>query len=131
VTLTEATLCAIEATMAAAFDLNRPDLVIYRYEHGGGRVAIEGDDVRELLADLYAVTPAGALGFFSHREREAWICARLNAAALVAEVRALRAALAAAREALDDYADTIDGERPAPNRAMSAMTAIDLALGDQ
>lgn len=58
------------------------------------------------------------------------VAARVDIPTLAAEVRRLRAALADACDALEGYADTVDGDPPGPNRAMRAMTSIDIALGE-
>lgn len=50
---------------------------------------------------------------------------------LCQEIRRLRAALADARDALENYADAdFDGERYVTNRAGSAINDINIALGE-
>jgi len=69
-----------ELVVAEADIVPASHLTVVRYEHGGGRVFLDGDaGKRVLVAD-----------FYRENEREAWIALRSAAPHLLAEVRALR-----------------------------------------
>lgn len=71
-------LDAIEARANAA----TPGATMAKYAHGGGRLAIWGDDERKLVADV-----------FNEADRDFFEHAREDVAAMAREIRRLRAAL--------------------------------------
>ncbi|HET7552223.1 MAG TPA: hypothetical protein VFK04_13105 [Gemmatimonadaceae bacterium] len=80
---------AIEARANAATPAER--MVAQRYDHGGGRLFVDGPILRKLIIDAY-----------HEEDREFYFAARTDIPALVAEVRRLKEAVQDADDARHD-----------------------------